>query len=239
MAAGEGSIVRLTWFCVWQSEQVLPIAPSELAGVKALVRDCPGLAEGHVLVPAVAQDPHYPDASRSPSLVLQLDFDDIQVLEDHLRPSGYLACLAKKSAVPSLAAAQVGHQAMIPRRYPVPDPADLHGRESISYWVEYAGPAEDAQAWHNAYVRHHPALLAQFPGIRAIEIYTPAVIICGVPIPERPCLQRNKTVFDNAGAMRQAMLSPVRAALREDFHALPPFRGEALHFPFSTTSFAR
>ena len=229
--------MRLSWFCVWQAEEVVAILPSELNEVKSLVRGCPGLLEGHVLVPAGAQDPHYPDASRSPSLILQLDFDDVDMLEGHLRPGGYLACLSQKPTIPSLAAARPGQQAMIPRRYSVREPVDFHERESISYWVEYSGLAEDAQAWHNAYVRHHPALLAQFPGIRTIEIYTPAVIICGVPIPERTCLQRNKTAFDSVEAMRHAMLSPVRAALREDFHSLPPFEGDALHFPFETTSY--
>jgi len=61
-------------------------------------------------------------------------------------------------------------------------------------------------------------------------------VISQLPIPVRPSMQRNKTVFDSADAMNIAMKSPVREALRSDFHKFPPFEGAALHFPFKTIS---
>lgn len=232
--------MTISWFCVWQAEEGrrVSIDPYDLNGLLALVRGCPGLTAGHVLTPVAAHDPYYADASGSPSLILQLEFDDIAALERCLRRGGYLACLADPCFLPSMAGAVPGHQAMLTRRYPVAETrvASADG-STLSYWVEYAGPAEDENAWLDFYVDHHPPLLAKFPGIRRIEIYTPAVVISGLPIGTRPSMQRNKTVFDSAQAMTEAMRTPVREALRQDFHALPPFQGTALHFPFRTLSF--
>ncbi len=49
-------------------------------------------------------------------------------------------------------------------------------------------------------------------------------------------MQRNKTVFDSADAMNAAMASPVRAALRSDFHKFPEFSGGTDHYPFRTVT---
>jgi hypothetical protein len=227
----------LTWFCVWQADTVLSLAHTDLAALRELIESCPGLRAGHILLPTDAHDPYYPSATGSPSLVLQLDFDDLALLEANLTAEGHLAPLADNTFVASLAGARCEQQGMLARAYPVPDPTIRTPDGScLSYWVEYAGPADDANAWHVYYNRHHPGLLAGFPGLRAIEIYTPAVVVCGLDIPERPCLQRNKTVFDDAQAMNQAMQSPVRQQLREDFHRLPAFQGPAWHFPFTTVT---
>jgi len=210
----------------------------EADALTELLRACPGVQAGHVLRPTSAHDPYYPSAAGSPSLIVQLEFSELARLEESLCEEGPLSPLAGTLLLPSLAGARAAQQGMLIRRYPVADPTlrSSDGRY-ISYWVEYAGPARDPNAWHLHYNRHHPQLLAGFPAIRAIEIYTPAVVVCGLPFPERRCLQRNKTVFDDAAAMNVAMQSPVRQALREDFHRLPPFEGPALHFPFSTLSF--
>lgn len=231
--------MSISWFCVWQApsnELVLP-DPSDLNGLQALMRGCPGLRAGHILTPTQAHDPHYPETLGSPSLIVQLEFDSIAMLECHLRPSGYLASLVAPSFLPSMKGAQAAQQAMLTRRYPVADDR-INSRDgsSLSYWVEYVGPAEDENAWHEYYVSNHPQLLAKLPGIRRIEIYTPVVAICGLGLPVRPCMQRNKTVFDNAQAMSAAMRTPVRDALREDFQHFPPFMGPSLHFPFKTLS---
>lgn len=228
----------LTWFCVWVADQVLPLAPYERNALRALVNGCPGTQAAHVMLPTSADDPFYPDREGSPSLVVQLDFFHPCVLEQHLGPGGYLAPLADPDFLPSLAGAQATQQGMLARYYPVAEPGirSAHA-ESVSYWVEYAGPAANPNKWHEAYTRRHPLLLSQFPGIRAIEIYTPAALVCGLPLPERPCLQRNKTVFDSAQAMSHAMQTPVRGLLRQDFHRLPPFEGAALHFPFETLTY--
>jgi hypothetical protein len=221
----------LTWFCIWQADRVLPVDAQDINALRRLLARCPGLDSAQVLVPTAAHDPYYPTPAGSPSLIVQLYVEKLDVLEAHLRPEGPLAPLAVRTFLPSLADARAAHQAMLVRFYPVADPS-LRSASPLSYWVEYEGPAEDANAWHGYYNANHPPLLAQLPGIRGIEIYTPATIVCGLPLPERGCLQRNKTVFESAEAMRDAMCSPVREALRDDFRGLPPFEGPAHHFPF-------
>ena len=125
---------------------------------------------------------------------------------------------------------------MLTRRYPVAAPADGSADSLLSYMVEYEGPAKDENAWHLFYVEGHPPLLAKFPGIRKIEIYTPAVVISALPFAVRRTMQRNKTVWDHPEAMNAAMASPVRAELRKDFYKFPEFEGAATHYPFRTIS---
>lgn len=234
--------MSISWFCVWEAPKGIEkpkLDSYDLNGLHALLRGCPQLVKGHILTPAEAHDPFYADTSEaSPPLIVQLEFNQVADLESALKQGGYLSSLLDPVQLPSMRGAPPAQQAMLARRYPVAEPTLASGDgSSLTYWVEYAGPAEDENAWLEFYVAHHPQLLAKFPGIRQFEIYTPATTICGLPIPVRPCMQRNKTVFDSALAMNIAMQSPVRAALREDFHRLPPFKGEALHYPYRTVSF--
>lgn len=122
---------------------------------------------------------------------------------------------------------------MLTRRYPVAEPAIASPDGSaLSYMVEYDGVTADWNAWHLAYNARHPFLLAKFPGIRAIEIYTPDTIVCGLLIRTRGAMQRNKTVFDSPQAMEVVMASKARPALRADFLTLPPLEGRKDHLPF-------
>jgi uncharacterized protein (TIGR02118 family) len=231
--------MAISWFCQWDAtDGATPVLDAhDHQGLVALIRGCPRLVEGHVMTPVAAHDPHYAaELHTSPALVLQLEFAEIADLEQALRPHGYLQALAHESLLPSLHGAGASHHAMLTRRYPVAEPAAESAEDLLSYMVEYAGPAKDENAWHLFYVTGHPPLLAKFPGIRKIEIYTPAVVISALPFPVRPAMQRNKTAWDHAEAMNAAMTSPVRAALRKDFHNFPEFEGAAAHYPFRTVA---
>jgi len=232
--------MAISWFCQWDAEAGRkPVLDAhDHQGLLAMLRGCPRLVEGHVMTPVQAHDPHYAaELDRSPLLVLQLEFAEIADLEHCLRPHGYLQKLAHPDMLPSLQGAAASHHAMLTRRYPVAHPLETTPAEGVlSYMVEYEGPAKDENAWHLFYVEGHPPLLAKFPGIRKIEIYTPAVVISALPFAVRRTMQRNKTVFDGPDAMSAAMASPVRAALRRDFHKFPEFAGAAAHYPFHTIS---
>ena len=233
--------MSISWFCVWQQRDGSSkpeLDAYDLNALQALLRGCPKMVEGHIMTPVDAHDPYFADtAHQSPPLVLQLEFNKVSDLEELLKPAGYLCGLVDPAFLPSIKGAEPAHQAMLTRRYPVAnDVVATEDGHCVSYWVEYSGPAEDENAWLTHYTASHPHLLSKFPGIRKIEIYTPAVVICGLPMPVRPCMQRNKTVFDTPAAMSAAMQSPVRPALREDFHKLPPFKGNALHYPYRTVS---
>jgi hypothetical protein len=202
--------MAISWFCQWDAKDGLkPVLDEhDHQGLIALIRGCPRLVEGHVMTPVQAHDPHYAaDLHTSPALVLQLEFAEIADLEHALKPHGYLQALAREDVLPSLADAAASHHAMLTRRYPVARPADDLANGLLSYMVEYAGPA-----------------------------YTPATLISALPFEVRRTMQRNKTVWDDADAMNAAMASPVRAALRKDFHNFPEFEGDAAHYPFRTIS---
>lgn len=231
--------MAISWFCQWDVKDGTDalLDAHDHQGLVAFVRGCPRLVEGHVMTPVAAHDPHYAaELHTSPALVLQLEFAEIAGLEHALKPHGYLQMLAHDDMLPSLAATTPSHQTMLTRRYPVAEPAAENANGLLSYMVEYEGPAKDENAWHLFYVTGHPPLLAKFPGIRKIEIYTPALAISALPFNVRRSMQRNKTVWDHADAMNVAMASPVRAALRKDFHNFPAFEGAATHYPFRTVS---
>jgi hypothetical protein len=231
--------MAISWFCQWDAKDgtVPVLAAHDHQGLIALIRGCPRLVEGHVMTPVQAHDPHYAaELHTSPALIVQLEFAEIADLEHALRPHGYLQKLAHADTLPSLGSAIASHHAMLTRRYPVAAPADGSADSLLSYMVEYEGPAKDENAWHLFYVEGHPPLLAKFPGIRKIEIYTPAVVISALPFAVRRTMQRNKTVWDHPEAMNAAMASPVRAELRKDFHKFPEFEGAATHYPFRTIS---
>lgn len=226
--------MAISWFCVWSGGGAAVISEADYVRLLSLVETCPELIKGHLMTPVVAHDPHFAVSSQSPAVVLQLEFADISGLERNLRAQGHLGSLALPQFLPSLAAMKPAHQAMVTRHYP------LHrgpGPRSISYWVEYVIDTADENAWLYAYVESHPALLARFPGIRSIEIYTPAIVISGIDLPIRKCLQRNKTVWDTVEDMNLAMASPVRDELRADIANLPEFTGHARHYPFATLTF--
>lgn len=218
----------LTWFAIWQAEVTISIGAAERDFLERAVRTVTGAQRGHLMVPTEITDPHFQDRSGTPSLVLQLDFTTIAALEQALAADGPLAAIADQAFLPEL---QLSHQAMQVRRYPVGrGPA----QRSVAYWVEYAGSSGDSREWLYRYAQTHPDVLTRMPGIRLVELYTPTEVICGLPIPVRPCIQRNKTVWDSEAAMNRAMASGVRAELREDMARLPPFDGQQLHFPFSS-----
>jgi uncharacterized protein (TIGR02118 family) len=97
--------------------------------------------------------------------------------------------------------------------------------------VSYEGPAEDLNAWLGHYIDSHPPIMARFPGIREIEIYTRMDYCAALPVARSNAMQRNKVVFDSPDALNAALASPVRHEMRADFKHFPPFSGASPHFP--------
>src|SRR5689334_8902923 len=105
---------------------------------------------------AAARDPYLDDGA-SPALVAQLYFAALPELESAV------ARLEKNLQAPASC------EAMLVRRFPMPQP----GFGRCTYLVAYEGPAQDPDAWHAHYLAHHPPIMAELPGIRELEIYTP------------------------------------------------------------------
>ncbi len=212
-------------------------APStvESAKLDALVRTTPNLVKGLFHSAASASDPYVKDGP-SPSLVLQLYFAELPELENALSRKGHLAALAASAEFPTLARAEVAHQAMVVRPFAVPDPAfkTPAGEPHCTYLVSYEGEAEDLNAWHAHYLESHTHHMAEFPGIRELEIYTRLDWVGSVPWTRQNFMQRNKVVFDSTDALQSALHSPVRHAMREDFQRFPKFSGPNNHFAMAT-----
>lgn len=228
--------MTFSWFAFFRDAAPLPpLDVATLDGIVAMLRTVPDLRQGLVLSPTPTPTAHpFPDNEPAPALVLQLQFDTIEALEAAVAAHGPLHTLADGS--------HFGHgrtitqQAMLTRRYPVPD-ARLRAQSDdlpCSYLVHYPGPAADLNAWHAHYNTNHPPLMARFPGVRAIEIYTRIDAVVGLGWSREDAIQRNKLLFDSPEALTTALHSPVLQDMRADFHQLPPFAGGNVHYVLQT-----
>jgi hypothetical protein len=227
------------WFAQFRNPAVPQSRASEgeLAWLADLLAATPGLLQALVFTPSSTADP-YLDDGPPPQLALQLYFDDIASLE--AAAGGHLLGLATQDALPSMRAANVTQQAMLVRRFAVPDPIfrTPPGELPCTYLVAYEGEADDLSAWLAHYIADHPPIMASFPGIRQIEIYT-GIDWCGsLPWPCVRHMQRNKVVFDSPAALTAALNSPVRHEMRASFGRFPPFTGPITHFPMATMAVA-
>lgn len=212
-------------------------APSmvESAKLDALMRTTPRLVKGLLHSAASASDPYVKDGP-SPSLVLQLYFAELPELENALSRRGHLAAFASSAEFPTLARAEIAHQAMLVRPFAVPDPQfkTAPGEPHCTYLVSYEGEAEDLNAWHAHYIESHTGHMAMFPGIRELEIYTRLDWVSLQPWTRQNFMQRNKVVFDSTDALQGALHSSVRHEMREDFKRFPKFTGPNNHFAMAT-----
>jgi hypothetical protein len=226
--------MTVCWFAVFQ-HPVARLSNDELTWLRRFVADTPGLRQGLIFTPSTTSDPYLHDGA-PPVLGLQLYFDDIAVLEAALTSDGYLQGLVARDALPSLAHAAATQQAMLVRRFAVPDPVfrTPPGECPCTYLVAYEGEAEDLNAWHSHYIGDHPPIMARFPGIRQVEVYR-RIDWCGsLPWPRVDHMQRNKVVFDSPAALTAALNSPVRHEMRAAFARFPAFTGPVTHFPMAT-----
>ncbi len=202
-----------------------------------IVQATPQLKKALLFTPASAHDPYLKDEP-PPLFAAQLYFADIVTLEAALAPTGHLQALTSQRDFPGLHGADVTQQAMVTRSFAVPDSQfrTAPGELPCTYLVAYEGMAENLHLWLSHYIAHHPPIMARFPGIREIEIYT-RLDWCGfLPWRRVDYMQRNKVVFDDAAALTAALNSPVRHEMRADFAKFPPFSGRNSHYPMATVS---
>jgi hypothetical protein len=211
------------------------LTAAELARLTGFIRATPKLAKALLHTPASTSDPYVKDGP-SPSLVLQLYFAELPDLEAALSRAGHLSALTSRGEFPALAATSVVQQAMLVRPYAAAEPGfqTPTGEPHCTYLVSYEGEAEHLNAWHSHYLEHHTRHMAMFPGIRELEVYTRLDWVSLQPWTRVNYMQRNKVVFDSADALRNALYSPVRHEMREDFKRFPKFSGPNNHFAMAT-----
>ncbi|MGY6123802.1 EthD family reductase (plasmid) [Paraburkholderia strydomiana] len=176
-------------------------------------------------------DPRIAPVADAPSSVLQLYFDELAALEAAAACEGPIHhALQAESLVERFT-----QQVMAVR---VLAPSTLGGDPPVqrcTYLVAYEGPANDFDTWLAHYLHHHAPLMSTLPALRELEIYTRIECTIGLPCARAQAMQRNKVVFDDASALADALASPVRDAMRRDFHTLPPYQGGAPHFAMRST----
>jgi hypothetical protein len=227
----KGATMEICLFVEFSHDTALPAA--ELAAASSLCAATPGLSRALLHSPGTTSDPYLHDGP-SPALALQLYFTDIAQLEAACAPAGHLQALSR--VLPSLSGATSSQQAMLARRFPVPDAnfRTIPGQAHATYLVSYQGQAEDLNAWLSYYIAHHPPIMAKFPGIRQIEICSRIDWCSLLPFARVDHMQRNKVVFDDAASLTAALNSEVRHEMRRDFIHFPPFTGANTHFPMHT-----
>ncbi len=223
----------LSWFAFFRdgSTPLPPLDGAALDEIARLVGAVPGLQQGLVMSPTPQTDHPFSDNEPAPALVLQLHFATIEALEAALANESLLARLTRQ--VPER---HVTQQAMLTRRYPVPDAAlrTPYGSRPCSFLVHYPGPAADLNAWNGHYNTNHPPLMARFPGVRLVEIYTRIDWVSGLGWPAESMMQRNKLMFDSSAALTAGLASRVLKEMRADFSTFPAFEGGNVHYALDT-----
>ena len=223
-------MTTLSWFAFFRGGA--PLDPAALDGVAERLRSVAGLRRGMVFSPPPPGTEHpFPDNEPAPALSLQLEFDAIEALEAAIVADGPLAHLSSFG--------RATQQAMVTRRFPVPDATLLTppGTLPCSYLVHYPGPAADLNAWNAHYNAHHPPVMAKFPGVRLIETYTRVDWVSGLGWPKEDVMQRNKLMFDSAAALSAGLTPEVMQEMRADFHRFPRFEGGNTHYALQTRLF--
>lgn len=178
---------------------------------------------------ALAQqvDPRIARSSHAPSSVLQWYFDELAPLESACAADGAIHRALRAAAREALNPRSFVQQVMAVRTHMT---SARSAAQRCTYLVAYEGIAEDFNAWLAHYLKHHPPLMLQLPALRELEIYTRLDSTSGLPFAQANAMQRNKVVFDDAAALVNALASPIRDAMRRDFHVLPPYTGATPHF---------
>lgn len=213
------------------------IAEDDLKRITTIVSATPALSRARLYTPETADD-YYTSDGPSPLFAMQLDYETVFDLECAIAADGHLQALAVAN-LPSLAGCRVEQQAMLRRPFPVADP-DARvpgGALPCQFLVHYPGRAVDFDAWINYYLTHHPQIMFDFPGVREIEIFTRVDWLDAMPWTRVHYMQRNKLMFDSAQAITDAMHSPVRHAMRQDFEKFPPFEGSNIHHPMAARTY--
>ena len=103
-----------------------------------------------------------------------------------------------------------------------------------TYLVGYEGDAADLNGWLAHYLGKHIAHMTSLPDLRELEVYTRLDWISALPFRRVNFMQRNKVAFDSEAALTQALHSPARHKMREDFRGFPPFSGRNTHHAMMT-----
>lgn len=197
-----------------------------LTGHAPLVKDFPEIRRLEILTPAQGDDPLLRE-EEGPVLVAQMTFDTVSDLEAAVVSDARMKARDDVANFPPFDGA-ARHQAMTYEPFPLEDGND---DAPTVYHVQYHRPAPDEEAFVSYYRRHHPPILALFPGIRKVAIYTPLEWNDASFITRNDLMLVNEVAFDSEPALNASLASDVRLRAREDYNSFPPFEGPVSHTP--------
>lgn len=214
----------------WDAAGPAETLPAEDAFVPLirLVSGLPSLTRAMLFQP-LPETPGIARDSQPPALGLQIDFDAIAALEGASSRTGALQEL--EAALPPVLSNRSATQQAFLRRSYLPTYA---GSGGCSYVVHYPGPAQDTGAWLDHYQMGHIPLMCRLPGVHEVEMLTRIDWISGLDLPRASHMQRNRVLFADADALREALASPVRDMMRKDTADYPPYEGGMFHYPMKT-----
>jgi len=227
--------MTISWFCFFNHrDSNRRLSPPEHDALRKLLCGCAGLIEGSIYTISAIKHPYTPERL-APVLAVELEFATITACEFSLRNDAHLLRLAEPDFLPSLNGAEQLQQAMLGRHFQVPEPYPSGtDRNVFSYLVNYTGPAEDEQAWHDNYLESHVPIMQRFPGIRDVAVYTPAVVVTRFTFRTAAAMQRNKVIFDSSDSLSEALGSTVRAEMLTDMTKFPAYERGGGHVPMNT-----
>jgi hypothetical protein len=179
-----------------------------------------------LFAPFPGQDDPFVDDGKPPSLVIQIDADDL----------GHVATLFDDDELIRQMEGSVSCEAFETLSYPIQGASDQAPRTApISFNVRYYAPIEGEKQFVDHYLESHPPILGELPGVRNVLCYVPVNWAC--PLPVTDCLLGNEVTFDTLDGLNEALASNVRLRLREDYNAFPIRPGPNTHYTMQRRDF--
>ena len=101
--------------------------------------------------------------------------------------------------------------------------------KAVSFFVQYDGPAQDPEAFHDYYRSHHVPIVFRMPGIRAVAYHLPTPL-AGPAIGDSVSrLQIVQAVFNSSDDFVAMRKSGERKEGLRDFENYPKFEGPVTH----------
>lgn len=196
-----------------------------------ILKSIEGVERVDIYIPKVSTDPHLDDGV-GPIMTVQTCYADIETLESALS-SSELSRLLIHEFPKKFPACQVQHDAMEMQFYPVANDSFPKVWEApVSYVVRYHHPVEDQESFIKFYMENHLPLLKKLPDILNLICYMPINWSDSLQLKRINYLLGNEVVFSTKKALNNALSSPLREKMREDYRCFP-LHGPVTHFAMS------
>ena len=186
--------MTVCWFALFHEPDERPSCVSEpdMARLRHFIAATPDLRQALIFTPASTSDPYSTTGAAAAWTATLLRRHRIAGSRGGGERSSAGACGARHPGVTERRERNAAGDAGAPLCGSRSDISYFAGEAPCTYLVAYEGEAEDRAVWLAHYIADHPPIMARFPKIRQIEIYT-CIDWCGsLPWPRVRHMQRNK-----------------------------------------------